>query len=360
MARMPGAQWRPVPNCKKGGQQEVRGVVVHIMAGTLAGTDSWFRNPVSQASSHFGTGKKGALYQWVDTADRAWAQAAGNTSWLSTENEGRGGDSLTNAQLDRNAEILAWAHKTHGVPLQVATSPSGRGLGYHGMGGKAWGNHPSCPGTKIVAQLDEIVKRAAAIVGKKPTPGAGSGNPSTGGSTGRTPARYKVTINGLQYGYGATGTHVTKVGQALVKRGFGKHYKSGPGPTWSDADTRNYADFQKSLGLKGADADGVPGESSLKKLLGTLPSKTPAPQYEPFPGAAFFSPGRRHPIITAMGRRLVAEGCSAYAVGPGDHWTEADRRSYQRWQKKLGYTGADANGIPGKTSWDRLRVPKQL
>ncbi|MFD3336064.1 peptidoglycan-binding protein [Streptomyces sp. NPDC058700] len=359
MARMPGATWRPVPNFRKDGQTEVRGLVVHIMDGSLAGTDSWFRNPVSEASSHWGTGRTGQLYQWVDTKDRAWAQGNGNASWLSSENEGRGGQALTEAQIDRNAEIFAWVHQTYdNVPLRRATGPNDRGLGWHGMGGKAWGNHPDCPGTKIVAQLDEIVKRAAAIVGKKPAPGGGT--PSTGtGAT--TPARYQVTINGLKYGYGATGAHITKLGQALVKKGFGKHYKSGPGPEWSDADTRNYADYQKSLGHTGKAADGVPGEASLKKLLGSLPAQAPAtPRYEPFPGAAFFSPGRRSPIIAAMGRRLVAVGCSAYAVGPGDHWTNADRASYRRWQQKLRYSGTAADGIPGKKSWDALKVPKQL
>lgn len=98
-----------------------------------------------------------------------------------------------------------------------------------------------------------------------------------------------------------------------------------------------------------------------------LPTATPAkpapakpPVYEPFPGAAFFHTGRRSPIITAMGRRLVAEGCGRYNHGPGPQFTNADRRSYAAWQKKLGYTGADADGIPGKKSWDALKVPRQL
>ncbi|MFF3497371.1 N-acetylmuramoyl-L-alanine amidase [Streptomyces sp. NPDC002795] len=165
MAWFSSATRRPIPvNYTKGGQSSVRGVVVHIMAGTLAGTDSWFRNSRAQASSHFGTGKTGALYQWVDTADRAWAQAGGNTSWLSVENEGQGGDSLTEAQLNVNAEVLAWAHKVYDVPLQVASSPSGKGLGYHAMGGSSWGGHTSCPGPKIVAQLPEIVARAKRLV----------------------------------------------------------------------------------------------------------------------------------------------------------------------------------------------------
>lgn len=86
------------------------------------------------------------------------------------------------------------------------------------------------------------------------------------------------------------------------------------------------------------------------------PSKPPA-AYEPFPGAAFFTAGRRSAVITAMGRRLVAEGCGRYEVGPGPEWTEADRTSYAAWQRKLGYSGSDADGTPGKTSWDRLKVP---
>ncbi|GGZ53524.1 hypothetical protein GCM10010371_11330 [Streptomyces subrutilus] len=77
----------------------------------------------------------------------------------------------------------------------------------------------------------------------------------------------------------------------------------------------------------------------------------------PFPGAGFFRSSPVSPLVTAMGRRLVAEGCSAYAVGPGPQWSEADRRSYAKWQQKLGFRGADADGWPGRTSWDALKVP---
>lgn len=88
----------------------------------------------------------------------------------------------------------------------------------------------------------------------------------------------------------------------------------------------------------------------------TKPKPKPT-SYEPFPGAAFFAAGRRSAIVTAMGRRLVAEGCGRYQSGPGPTWTDADRTSYAAWQRKLGYTGAAADGIPGKASWDRLKVP---
>ncbi|MFF2406711.1 peptidoglycan-binding protein [Streptomyces sp. NPDC058092] len=343
MSRFSEASWRPIPvNFTAGGQESVQGVVIHIMDGSLSGTDSWFRNPAASASSHFGTGRSGALYQWVDTADRAWAQAGGNRTWLSIENEGKGGDALTDAQIDRCASVLRWAHEVYGVPLQLATSPSGKGLGYHGMGGAAWGGHTSCPGSKVVAQLGEIVKRAG----------------GSGGGGGTTPSRAQVTINGLVYGYGAKGDHVTQVGTALVSKGFGKHYTDGPGPNWTDADTLNYADFQRSLGFTGADADGVPGASSLKTLLGTLPGGSAAPKFEPFPGDAFFKGAPKSPIITAMGKRLVAEGCSAYSSGPGAQWTSADRESVRKWQRKLGDAAAYCDGFPGRKQWDALKVPK--
>ncbi|MCX5201037.1 peptidoglycan-binding protein [Streptomyces sp. NBC_00237] len=93
---------------------------------------------------------------------------------------------------------------------------------------------------------------------------------------------------------------------------------------------------------------------------GSWPAFAPAPPrpaYEPFPGAAFFVLGRRSAVITAMGRRLVAEGCGRYQVGPGPAWSEADRQSYAAWQRRLGYSGDSADGIPGAESWARLRVP---
>lgn len=80
--------------------------------------------------------------------------------------------------------------------------------------------------------------------------------------------------------------------------------------------------------------------------------------YEPFPGSQWFKNLPRSPIVTAMGKRLVAEGCSAYADGPGPQWTDADKRSYAKWQRKRGFSGTDADGWPGKTTWDALRVPK--
>ena len=108
-----------------------------------------------------------------------------------------------------------------------------------------------------------------------------------------------------------------------------------------------------------------PGKISADALWDAAPRVKPAPKpapakpaYAPFPGAAYFKAHPHSPLITAMGKRLVAEHCSAYGSGPGPQWTDADRESYRKWQRKLGYSGSDADGWPGPTSWAKLRVPK--
>ncbi|MGP2441705.1 peptidoglycan-binding protein [Streptomyces sp. JW3] len=100
--------------------------------------------------------------------------------------------------------------------------------------------------------------------------------------------------------------------------------------------------------------------ASMRTRVAALLAATPggsATRYQPFPGDAFFKSAPNSTIVAAMGGRLVAEGCSAYATGPGPQWSEADRASYTLWQQKLGYTGADADGWPGATSWNALKVP---
>lgn len=110
-------------------------------------------------------------------------------------------------------------------------------------------------------------------------------------------------------------------------------------------------DFAKLISL----AKGLDSEPTVPV---TTPAKPTAPRYEPFPGTSFFRTGRRSPIIAAMHKRLVAEGCNRYASqANADTWGSGDVRSYAAWQRKLGYAGSDANGIPGPTSWGKLKVP---
>ncbi|GGP44096.1 peptidoglycan-binding protein [Streptomyces abikoensis] len=68
-----------------------------------------------------------------------------------------------------------------------------------------------------------------------------------------------------------------------------------------------------------------------------------------------YDPGAKGGHITALGRMLVAAGCSAYKEGPGPVWTSADSESMRKYQIKVGDQGSAADGIPGKLQLARLK-----
>ncbi len=187
MARYPAAQWVPSPNVG-GPIGAVRLGVIHLMGGTLDGTDSWFAQPASQVSAHFGVGRTGAVHQYVDTSQTAWAEAAYNPVAISIEHEGVPGDSLTSAQIAADIDLIRWVHATHRIPIVRAASPADSGWLGHCDLGVAGGNHPFCPGGPILGQLPALLAAAADTQPVPPPPAAApiGGNmilrdPATGG-----------------------------------------------------------------------------------------------------------------------------------------------------------------------------------
>lgn len=100
----------------------------------------------------------------------------------------------------------------------------------------------------------------------------GTGNGSGGGSG--TGAGHGGSKPGSKFpgrGYfrpGQSNSHVDRLGKQLVKKGFGKHYTSGPGPRWTEADRRNVEAFQRAQGWRGGAADGYPGPETWRRLFG--------------------------------------------------------------------------------------------
>jgi hypothetical protein len=174
VTRYPNAVWKPLApgNYGTGGViRPPRGMVLHIAEGdSITGVWGW-QNTGHDVSSYFIVAKDGTTWQAVDLNDKAWTQGAGNTEWIGVENCGWHTGPLTDAQVNANAGILAWLHTTYGVPLQATDDPTnGRGLGWHGMGGTAWGGHFGCPGDQIKAQRTLILERARQLVNPTPTP----------------------------------------------------------------------------------------------------------------------------------------------------------------------------------------------
>ncbi|TLQ46084.1 peptidoglycan-binding protein [Streptomyces marianii] len=70
------------------------------------------------------------------------------------------------------------------------------------------------------------------------------------------------------FGPGKSNASILLLGQQLVRRGFGKHYRVGPSRDWGEADRLNVRDFQLAQRWSGSDADGLPGPQTWARLFG--------------------------------------------------------------------------------------------
>ena len=102
-------------------------IVVHIMDGSLRGTDEWFNNPRSRVSAHYGIGKAGEVHQYVAETDTAYhAGTVDRPTWslmqpgavpgpnanpnyytIGIEHEGLGDDVWPAAQVAASAALIA-------------------------------------------------------------------------------------------------------------------------------------------------------------------------------------------------------------------------------------------------------------
>ncbi|MDG4865720.1 peptidoglycan-binding protein, partial [Streptomyces sp. T-3] len=108
------------------------------------------------------------------------------------------------------------------------------------------------------------------------------------------------------FGPGTHGTHITDLGRLLGKRGGARFYRSGPGPSWGEADRRATQAFQRAQGWTGRDADGLPGRLTWEYLVGGKGRDIPAAsapaatsgataasvRVPAYPGRAHFRPGQ--------------------------------------------------------------------
>lgn len=153
-----------------------KGPVLHIAEGTYRGTISWQMNPdqrygdgttVTTSSSWIVGRNTGEWAQMTDSDRIAWCQRGGSRDRSSIELAGYAPDGMTPWQIEACAQILAWEHRTYGVPLAVADDPSEDGLGHHSMDrewlGEEWG-HDSCPGSGVIADKAAVVARAKQII----------------------------------------------------------------------------------------------------------------------------------------------------------------------------------------------------
>jgi N-acetyl-anhydromuramyl-L-alanine amidase AmpD len=121
-------QWIGSPNHYLGrAGWEVCAIIVHTMAGTLESCDSWFNNPSSQVSSHYGIGLGGEMHQYVALENGSWANGvlepgndwrpivgnSGNPNYqtvtIETEDNGSGATAVTEEQYQGTLAVCRLA-----------------------------------------------------------------------------------------------------------------------------------------------------------------------------------------------------------------------------------------------------------
>lgn len=169
---------------------KIEAVVIHIMDGTLQGTDTHFNTPRTFSSSHDGVGKGGELHTYVDIDDKAYHAGRFNRptwehmkkypwgSWKNAnaytygiECEGFRGDRWTEAQMqtivERTKKVLDHAGLPH---------TRDRIINHHEIAIDKWNmdawcdeivrrlNQPTVPPTNKVEEATKLLKQAITLL----------------------------------------------------------------------------------------------------------------------------------------------------------------------------------------------------
>jgi len=121
-------------NFKPGRQiYKPKAIVIHIMGGSLAGTDTWFNNPAAMVSAHYGIGKNGEIHQYVKEEDTAFHTGKlNNPTWtglikgvnpnlytLGIEHEGQPSVLWTSAMEDASTKLVYDLCKKYDIPIDA-------------------------------------------------------------------------------------------------------------------------------------------------------------------------------------------------------------------------------------------------
>lgn len=213
-------------------------IVIHVMEGTLHGTDEFFQQPgrEEETSAHFGIGKTGEIHQYVDEEDAAFHAGRVsaptwpllkprniNPNWytIGIEHEGTATSFWPDAMYEASAELCAQICRRWGIPADRLHF-----VKHHEIYAPK-----SCPG---VGNVDHLVALVAKRLGTAVVPVG--------------PARRVLKM-------GARGDDVK-----LLQIKLGMQQQTGFfGPTTE----RNVKTFQTSKGMK---ADGVVGPKTWAAL----------------------------------------------------------------------------------------------
>jgi len=145
-------------------------VVVHIMEGTLRGTDAWFNDLRSKVSAHYGVGKNGEVHQYVHEADTAWhaGRKTSDATWkllrrtpnpnyytIGIEHEGKADEPWTDAMYRASAYLIRDICTRWSIPMDRD----------HIVGHREIYPRKTCPGDGVdLERLVRLVREEAVAI----------------------------------------------------------------------------------------------------------------------------------------------------------------------------------------------------
>lgn len=156
---------KPTPNQTAGrGTQKPEVIVLHVMDGTLTGTDFWFASSESQVSAHYGIGKDGEVHQYVKEENQAWANGRvqnpsfklykpnvnPNSYTISIEHEGTATSVWPKEMKEASAKLIKEIAERWNIPID-----RDHVIAHY----QVFSKKPNCP-DKAHKIVDEIVEMA--------------------------------------------------------------------------------------------------------------------------------------------------------------------------------------------------------
>ncbi len=159
---LPTLRQVPSPNYSSRGGARISKVIAHTCQGNADGAAAWFAQRASQVSAHLILHESGLYaYQCVALNDKAWHACNFNPTTIGVEMGGWAEKGYPAAELNADANIIAWLLHRYGLPLRWAEHGLGDGFCSHWDLGAAGGNHDDITTDPAVWQAFAARVRAA-------------------------------------------------------------------------------------------------------------------------------------------------------------------------------------------------------
>lgn len=146
------------------------------------------------------------------------------------------------------------------------------------------------------------------------------------------------------YVYRQERDHHRALQRRLKDKGFDPGFGDWPTRYYGDGTKSAVSAFQRSLGWSGADADGLPGPRTLEEL--GLPEVIRFRRDKAVYRSAVYLGNGDSDSVWNIQAALLLEGYSI-PNGPTDYFGNQTKNAVKAFQEKQGWTGQNADGIPG-------------